>query len=99
MQKSNTLYDFDDQSSRHRPCRLRWTVRGKLKNSRILIRRERSLLLREAAVACSCTFLRGCTLQMALAFVHKAAAIQSRPKTVLSMRPRLTLLPLEAGIF
>lgn len=34
---------------------------------------------------------------MALAFVHKAAAIQSQPKMVLSMRPRLTLLPLEAG--
>ena len=35
---------------------------------------------------------------MALAFVHKAAAIQSHPKTALSMRPRRTLLPLEAGI-
>lgn len=48
--------------------------------------------------SCSCTFLRGCTLQLALAFVHKAAAIQTQPKTVLSIRPRLTLLPLEAGI-
>lgn len=30
--------------------------------------------------------------------VHKAAAIQSQPKTVLSMRPRRTLSPLEAGV-
>jgi len=30
--------------------------------------------------------------------VHKAAAIQSRPKTALSMRPRSALLPLEAEI-
>ena len=30
--------------------------------------------------------------------VHKAAAIQSHPKSVISMRPRHTLLPPEAGM-
>ena len=88
---------IDDQSSRHRPCRRPAIVRGELENSCALICRERRLLLREPAMlACSCTLLRGCTLQMARA-VHKAAATQSHPKTVLSMGQRRTLLPLQAG--
>lgn len=39
-----------------------------------------SLLLREAAVACSCTFLRGCTLQVALALCTKLQRFNPTPK-------------------
>lgn len=61
-------------------CRLLLTVRGKLENCRLLIRRERSPHLREAAVACSCTLLRGCTLQMALALCTKLQRLNPTPK-------------------